>query len=756
MTDFSFINQTFIFLIISIGLWIAFWVLWSNTKARLNQMFFMMTVFILLWITFAFFSSATDQPSQALIWRRLAFGSSSLFFVPAYYLFVVYFSRERKKSLILDKVVILIGLFFSSISIFTDLIVKDVKIMEWGTDIVFGKGMIYFYGVIIPLTLIIVFHLIKRYYEVSKREKLKIQYFLIGVLFFALFNFIFNVILPIIRGSIEYYQLGDYSTIFLLAFTAYAIIKHELMGIKALITQVLIAIISIILLLDILFLSNNLAVQLLKVGVLLTFLYFSRELIKSVRKEKKARKELENTYKEINQYIKQLEKINENLEEKNNDLKAIFEASGKVTENLDSQKIAQNVVDSIPGNLGHLGSKGGILILYDKNKRIIYTYAITESAIVKKAKKLLDKPFKDYTQSIDEADNFTTKTIKTKKIYVGDKLENFIAPTVNKNICGLIQKLTRSRSFVSIPLLSRGNIIGVIVFVGTKPVREITQRDKNVLYMFSSHVGSAVENAQLYEQTNKQISELSDLNKKLEKANQSLKELMEVKNEFLHITSHQLRTPLTAIRGMISMWNSGDFDNIPDEEKKKIIKRIYLSTERLNNITNDMLDALELEGGFFKFQFRAVFLEEVIKEIVDTLKSNYDKKGLYVKFDFDKDNMSEIEAELNYIRQVFLNLIDNACKYTKKGGVEINISKSKDYVTVIIKDTGIGIGKRDQKKIFEKFTRGKNAILTNATGSGLGLFIAKKIVDGHHGKIEFYSEGIGKGSVAKVFLPIKQ
>lgn len=755
MQDLFFLSNKLFTLIISVVcLWLGFWVYFSNTKSKVNYLFLWESIFLFLWIIICYLGNSvfiTDDP----FWGRIAYGIVALFFIPFYY-FSITLLKEEKKYPAINSLLIFTSISLFVISIASDLMVVKMNITNYGAIPALGSGKYIYFIQIFFWFVYIGSRFIINYFKSDRKTKLKLYYFLAGLFVWVLANLIFNVILPFFQNTPQYWAIGNYSAIFLLAFTAYAIVKHELMGIKALLTQALIVIISIILFLDVLFLSDNITMQLLKMGILLTFLYFSRELIKSVKKEKEARKELENTYKKINQYIKQLEKINKNLEERNNDLKAIFEASGKVTENLDSQKIAQDVVDSIPGNLGYLGSKGGILILYDKNKKIAYTYTITESTIVKKAKKLLDKPFKNYTQSINEADNFTIKTIKTKKIYTGDRLEDFIAPTVNKNICRLIQKLTGSKSFVSVPLLSRGNIIGVIIFVGTKPVGEITQRDKNVLYMFSSHIGSAMENAQLYERTNKQMSELSDLNKELEKTNQKLKELMEVKNEFLHITSHQLRTPLTAIRGMISMWNSGDFDNIPDEEKKKMIERIYLSTERLNNITNDMLDALELEGGFFKFQFRAVFLEEVVKEIVETLKPNYDKKGLYIKFDFDKNNISEIEAEPNYIRQVFLNLIDNACKYTKEGGVEINISKSKDYIAVIIKDTGIGIGKRDQKKMFEKFTRGKNAILANAIGSGLGLFIAKKIVDGHHGKIEFYSEGVGKGSVVKVFLPVKQ
>jgi len=115
-----------------------------------------------------------------------------------------------------------------------------------------------------------------------------------------------------------------------------------------------------------------------------------------------------------------------------------------------------------------------------------------------------------------------------------------------------------------------------------------------------------------------------------------------------------------------------------------------------------------------------------------------------------------ISTDTNYIRQVFLNVIDNAFKYTRKGGVDINLKTAGKHIKISIKDTGIGSSKSDQKKMFQKFTRGGNAIKENASGSGLGLFIAKKIVDRHHGKIEFHSDGVGKGSTVTITLPVKQ
>ncbi len=748
-------NLSIVIVIEIIGILISVGVYFKNPKSKPVKFFSLMTFCILLWVILGYLSHTIWFSMFNLFLYRLNLTVVCLFFIFAYY-FSIYFPRENKRDMALDRIVIYSEIIIAFMMLFTDMIIKDVVFTDWGVNFILGDESFIFYTMVYFVTGLVFYNFYRKYFILSKRDKLKAFYFLIGITIFALMNLIFNVTYPITLGLFRYYWIGDYSTIVLLIFAAYAITKHELMGIKTLFTQVLIIVMSVILIIDIFLLSDNLTMQLLKMVVLITFLYFSRELVKSVRKEKEARGELEKAYGKINGYVKQLEAMNTDLAERNEDLRTLLETSGKASEALDSKKIAQDIVDSIPKNLKHLGYLGGVIVLYDNKKKLISTYAITESKIVEKAKSFLKTTFDKHEQNIENVDNYLIKTILEKKIFTGDNLADFIAPTVNKNICALIQKTVRAKSFISIPLISRGRAMGAILFVGKKEIKKIIQRDRDMLYMFSSHVGAAIENAKLYEQTSNQMKELAKLNESLESANENLKEVLEVKNEFLHITSHQLRTPLTAIRGMLSMWYEGDFDNLPESERKKILKRIYLSAERLNNITNDMLDALEIEGGLLKFQFTDASVKEIIKETIDTLKPNYDEKGIYVKFLPEKDVPETIKVEPNYIRQVFMNVIDNACKYTREGGVEIFLKNNGKYVDIVVKDTGVGVSEEDQKRLFEKFTRGKNAIKENASGSGLGLFIAKKIVEKHHGKMKFASEGVGKGSTVTISLVAKR
>ncbi|MDF1498722.1 MAG: ATP-binding protein [Patescibacteria group bacterium] len=756
MIELYLVNKILTLLIVLVGAWLSVWVYYNNKENKVNQIFFLMTFGILIWIIFGYLITLPGQYKNIVIlYAKIAYAGVFLWLVSTYY-FIIYFPKKKFENKIISFIVVSSVLLLFFITIFTDALVMDANIGEISSNPILGRYWPLIYLIIFVLFIILFVTLFQKYLKISKTEKNKINYIALGLLLFTLINFIFNVFLSPRFGMIPYAYIGNNSAIIFLILTAYAITESNLMGIKTILTQLLIVVMSIILLIDITLLTRDGFMLILKIGVLITFLYFGRGLIVSVEKEKKASRKLQDANEKVRQYVEKLEETNKILEEGNEDLKALLDANDSVIENMDSKKIAQGIVDIIPKSLGHLGNKGGVFVLYNREKKTLNTYAITESKIAQKARKLLGKSLEGHIENIDEVNNFTAQTIKQRKIFVGSKLEDFISPTVSVKICRLIQKLIRAKSFVSVPLYSRGSVVGSLLFVGTKKEKDITQRDKNILFMFSSHIGNAVENARLYEQTNKQIKEMARLNTDLGRANVKLKELLEVKNEFLHITSHQLRTPLTAIRGMISMWYDGDFDDLPKKEKRKMVKRILVSTERLNNITNDMLDALELEGGFLKFQFKSVSIVGIIKEIIETLKPNFDDKKIYIKLE-NSSNVPHVEVEPNYIRQVFMNIIDNACKYTKKGGVTVSVGVSdKKFIKVIVKDTGVGVNKGDTKKIFEKFTRGKNAVVENASGSGLGLFIARKIIKTHGGKIELESKGRGKGAIVKIYLKINQ
>lgn len=539
MFDFDLIEEIVVALINLIGFWLILWVYFANKNQKLNRWFATMTLFVILWVDFSFLGSNSENSSTAVIFYRLNGGSVALFLYSFFNFYVIHFLQQEEKHKVLEKIILFCGVSLSIISVFTSFIVKEVVVQEWGLDIVFGEGELLFNLYAFVVAIIVIGLLAKNYFQFSPEQKIKIHYFLIGTAIFVFANIIFNIIIPSINGTVAYQYFGDYSAIFLLVFTAYAIVKEKLFGVKIILTTLLVGFIAIMIAVDTLIFTVSPILQLFKGISLVFFLFLGRDLIKNV------------------------------LEEAERTVRA--------------EKLAQD----------------------------------------------------------------------------------------------------------------------------------------------------------------------------LAQANASLEELIDMKNNFLHIVSHQLRTPLTAMRGFISMWQEGDFDSYPPLKMAEIRKRIANNADRLNNIVNDMVVAMETEGDI-RLVFGPTDIEEVIKSNIEMLRSNFEKKKLYIRYRKTDKKLPQIEADPKYLSSAFMNLIDNAEKYTKNGGLKITISREGSNVKIVFADTGVGLNPMDKKMIFKKFSRGANSSLINPNGSGLGLYIIRQVVRKHGGKVDAVSEGEEKGTTFIVTLPIKQ
>ncbi len=254
----------------------------------------------------------------------------------------------------------------------------------------------------------------------------------------------------------------------------------------------------------------------------------------------------------------------------------------------------------------------------------------------------------------------------------------------------------------------------------------------------------------LVKSVNKEIQRREELTK----ANLRLQELDKQKTEFLDIASHQLRTPLSALIGLLSMQCDGDFEGLEKTEIKQQQKNMLTSAERLKNIVHDLMEAMEVELGA-KLKPVPTDIAKLIEDTINTLQPNYERKKLFLKYTPPDSPLPQINADPSFLTHVFMNLIDNACNYTEAGGATIELYQEKNQVVFQIIDTGIGITAKEKENLFGKFVRAKRAMLVRPDGSGLGLFIVKKIVEAHGGKIILTSDGENKGSAFKVYLPAK-
>lgn len=248
-----------------------------------------------------------------------------------------------------------------------------------------------------------------------------------------------------------------------------------------------------------------------------------------------------------------------------------------------------------------------------------------------------------------------------------------------------------------------------------------------------------------------QREKVEKLAKDLELANERLKELDQLKSEFLSLATHQIRAPLTAIKGYASMILEGDYGEV-SPSIGKAVDIISKSCQSLVVIVSDFLNISRIEQGRMKYELSSFDLRTVVEQVLTELKPNIENASLTSEFKPGEGDMT-VYADIGKVKQVIGNLIDNAIKYTPSGGMTLTLAEESAVVRLVLTDTGIGISSEDIPKLFNKFTRAKDANKQNVIGTGLGLYVAKQMIEAQHGSIWLESDGLGKGSRFYMELP---
>jgi len=226
-----------------------------------------------------------------------------------------------------------------------------------------------------------------------------------------------------------------------------------------------------------------------------------------------------------------------------------------------------------------------------------------------------------------------------------------------------------------------------------------------------------------------------------------------LKSEFVSISAHQLRTPLSAIKWSLSLLRE---EKVKEEERKDLLDKVYQSNERMIRLINDLLDVTRIEEGRYLYNPKLGDVKEVLEASINPAKEEAKIKNVKFKTLFSKGNIPLVKLDKEKIGVAIQNLAENSVHYTNPGGtIEISVEyhKEKKEIFFKFKDTGIGIPKKQQERVFSRFFRGENVMRMATEGSGLGLFIAKNIIEAHKGKIWFKSTE-GKGSTFYFTIPI--
>lgn len=233
--------------------------------------------------------------------------------------------------------------------------------------------------------------------------------------------------------------------------------------------------------------------------------------------------------------------------------------------------------------------------------------------------------------------------------------------------------------------------------------------------------------------------------------NKKLIDAEKVKSEFVAVASHRMRNPLSAVKWYAESLLNGDAGKLT-KKQKNFIRQIYLSNRQLLALLDDLLRVVKVEEGKVKLKKELIDFGFLLEEVLSKMKDEIKRKKIII---LKKINNFRVKADYDKIKQCLFNLLDNAIKYNRVGGrIEIKVWKDKQKIFCSISDTGIGIPKEQQKRIFTKFFRANNVVTIYTEGNGLSLFLTKAYIKSHGGKIWVESE-VGKGSTFYFTLPAK-
>lgn len=740
------LKDIILFLAFILDFALAFFVYQNNRRKELNVVYALMAIWTGLWsLGIAMFRISQEYKTQ-LLWNQ-EFILAAAFIASSFLHFSFVFSDQEVKLKNWQRFIIYIPNLLVLLAILIPgVMIENIKIRSWGNESILGWGYIYYglyFGIIWSWGTI---KLIKKYFGASGIFKNQLKYILAGISVSVIFGATFNLIF-IMFGNYQYIWLGPYASFIFLLTTTYAILKYRLMDIRIVARKIFIYITIAAFAYVIFYLVAWIYQQYLGgvfspsgyaagiiIAPLFVLLFYGLD---------KVVKSFANRYLFTSLYNYQ-ETINKLADELN--------------WYIDLDKIVDLIVDTIKKTMRL--DRAGVLLT-----------DITSTPIRYQIAKVIGFNRQNGISLVQ--DSFLTKYLqKTQKPLVRDEL-SLLARDTNKqkdkqSLDQLFDHMKHIEASLCLPLMSSKRLIGIIVLGAKVSGDAYTQEDLELLNTMSKQAGIAIENAILY----KQVSDLSahlrervdSQVKDIKEKNRQLEKLLAMRSEFLDTASHQLRTPVSVIKGTLEMIATGEMNDLSQQDKDLQIRGAFLKSQKLEQIISDILDASEMDTEPFKINpkyLEDIDLKGLIQRIGKYFELDAKNRGVEFAIKTPTENIPPIKGMERYLEQAIMNLVDNALKYTPKvneasrakGSVLLSLEKSGNNLIIRVSDNGIGIPARELSKMFEKFGRASNAKEMYTDGTGLGLFIVKEIISGHQGQITIKSQ-LAKGTTFTIILPI--
>ncbi|MBU1167551.1 hypothetical protein KKC60_04055 [Patescibacteria group bacterium] len=724
-----FIQIALLLIVTFVNFALAIFVIAKNKKSRANLYYGYFVFSVSLWaLTNAWFQN-TESLEMAYVMAIFSY-IAAVFIASSLLIFSFVFSGENSPLFLkYKKYRLFIFVTAALITIFTSiphLVLKKIEYYEGIKRLVTTPGLYVYAAILIFFFIWSLVNLFNVYKDSKGIKKQQLKVMFVGLLLSILFGLFFNLILPLF-GSYHFVWLGpDFAIIMVIAF-GFAIVKYRLFDVQIQLQKFFNYILPFFILIPLALIAGYyFHAQLHKnpyiIGpiILVVSCLLYKFLYKRIKKASLGHFIFRSTYL-YQQAIRNLAR----------DASTI----------LDIDKLADRIVR----------------VLRDKVKidKVIIVTNVTGAKTFSVLRWCCDLKRENEdnfrTLPVDLLENFSI----TNEPLIREELELEIENSEGKTketLKAHIDSLKKLDAQVALPLLLQESLVGII-FLGPKEKRKAyTEEDVEALMNLAQELAIAIANSTLHQTKAKQAQLFKT---EVAKQTKEIKKLYEMKSNFLTVASHQLRTPTSIIRGMLSMMAEG---GMPKEKQAESIDAAFKSSSNLERVIEDILTAAEIDSASFDFTPEPVDIIPIANKVLEDLLLKAEKHE--IKLELRKPQMRQALAMTSptKIEQVFANLTDNALNYTPKGEVILSVSKekyrSKEYLAFSCQDTGVGMTKQDIKKIGEKFFRSKNVFSVHPNGTGLGIYIVKSIIASSQGHLVIISKGLGKGSTFKVLLPI--
>lgn len=678
----------------------------KNPKSATNKLFLSLTFVLSLYVLFNHFAITQVLDHTTLFWIRMVM-ADALFIGWLFFLFMHTFPHNNVK---LKPLWFILSLIFTLALVpltFSSLLFSGVQPNTYQP--IPGPGMVLF---MIQTTLFTgggTIILIKKFLHAKGVEKIQLRLFLMGAIVMFSLIFLTNVIFVVILNISNFVSLLPIYILIFVGFINYAIIKHRFLDIGLLIFRAI---------------SFSLITLIIIVIYALALFSFIRLIPESLHAIFNILLALILVYS-YNPIKHAIESLTKNIFYKQS------YSSSQLLEDLGKILRSTIALDTLTK------------LTLDK---LTDTLHITYGAYYLSQKDKAD--FHVYTKGNHHQD-FTSPEVETLIKVSGNRL--IVFEDLDESPPKML--LRDNQISVVIPLKVKTNNHGLLV-LGEKASGEIySQQDIDVLEIFLPQISVAIQNAKSVDEIRRfnltLKEEVERATHDLRSANRNLKHLDKLKDEFVFIATHELKNPVTAMKGYLSMLQEGLFGPLP-EKIKDPLDQLQISNQQLVDLVNDLLQIARSEAKTLTINCETVDIVPIIDTVIENLRPLANQKKLSLTH--PKTAQLLVKADPNRVKEIVNNLVSNAIKYSNSGAISITHTLDKHHITTSVKDQGVGIAKEDQKKLFTRFYRVEAEAAKGIPGTGLGLFIVKKLIEKMGGQI-WYQSVKGEGSTFHFSLP---